>query len=108
MSTAIDPTTLAITSVSSNPSSDFYSGINTTSTYYKIGEAISTIPDPYYGSKTTIQLTDDGSTLTVTTDGDPYPALSGDGSNNDATMTNTNERDWYDDPNPFGRNAKYL
>jgi YHYH protein len=97
----VNPQTLAVTSVSSNPTSDFYNGITTSSTYYKLGSVFNFLTtSPYYGSKTTIGV-DGSNNMIVATDGDPYPALSGDGASvyTSETMTNTNERGWYDDPN---------
>lgn len=55
----------------------------------------------YYGSKTTFTLT--GTTMTVKSDGDPYPAKCGApfGYLGSGPTNDIGERIWYDDPNPL-------
>lgn len=81
--------------ISTLAASAFYStDANVASTNYaKTGTAFGNTS--YYGSKTTVSL--NSTYITIISDGDPYPAKSGDNFSNDLTVT----RQWAKVPNPL-------
>ncbi len=101
---SFDPTTIAVSNIftpTTNESPLIQNGNTVISNllYPKTGYLNNN--QSYYGSKTTFTL--NGTTMTVKSDGDPYPAKCGAPSGylgSDPT-NNIGLRIWYDDPNPL-------
>lgn len=103
-STTFDPTTIAVSNTfipttTNNPIVQYGNTVILDLQYPKTGYLNNN--QSYYGSKTTFTLS--GTTMTVKSDGDPYPAKCGApyGYLGSGPTNDIGERIWYDDPNPL-------